>query len=207
MMKLCILLIMSVFSLCGTGEETPVITKEMFVNEIFNQVADSSLHKYYLLQESVPCSFKRFDFDEWMKYGLRETISFDVLNELARNTCRDSSRKSWVQANLQKAVCIRDDQARAILDPIFSLRDQTGMSKTEKRKTIREQQKAWDKKPLEEKLVFCFSTPEFTDDYQYAVIDVSIRCDEKACGSGCTYIFHREGRGWRIAGEMMSWAG
>jgi hypothetical protein len=193
---------------CGhrVPAQTNAVTREAFVNEIFNQVADSSLSKYYLLKQSIPCSFKRYDFDEWMKYGLKEMITIDILNELAEKSYRDTARVLWDQQNLARAICIQDQDARKILNPLLSLENNKELSASQKRRAIRKRWKAWNRKPLDEKLVFCFSKPEFTADYQFAVIDVSFKCDDKACGMGATYIFRRNGQSWKIAGERTAWA-
>jgi len=186
--------------------QTKANSGEAFINEIFNKVADSTLSRYYLLSTSVPCSFKRFDFDEWMKYGLKEKVPFEILNELAKNAFLDKTTSQWDQSKLLKAICIPGDQAKAILSCCPAPGDGHPPAWQPGKKALLSQKKAWEEKPREERMVFCFSKPAFTADSRYAVIDVAFRCDDKACGMGSTYIFRREGQEWIIAGEMIAWA-
>jgi hypothetical protein len=202
------LLLPAVFSIlsCGRIYAQPVpYSRETFINEIFNKVADSTLSRYYLITNAPRCSFKRFDYDEWTKYGLKEEVPIYVLNELSEKSYEDTVTGRWDQSKLQKAVCINDQEAAGILNPNHAARSDSALSPSKRRKIWLKQQKAWAGKSREEKLVFCFSSPEFTQDDQYAVVDVVVRCDNQACGMGTTYIFRREGDGWKVAGELLAW--
>ncbi|HTQ64180.1 MAG TPA: hypothetical protein VMI12_05255 [Puia sp.] len=191
---------------CQSGfSQSGQISKEEFLNEIFNQVADSNFSKFYLIHEASPCSFKRYDYGEWVKYGLKENITIDILNELAKKSYLDTSTNNWNQDGLTKAICIERKQASAILDSANDMERKEAVAKGKKKKIIREELNEWNKKPPEEKLVFYFSKPEFTDDLQYAVINVVYRCDDKACGMGATYLFSRTDHDWKVAGKMISW--
>jgi len=107
-----------------------------------------------------------------------------------------------VQDKLNKAICIDDKRA----DEILSTEETPSLNKrTSKKKKVADEKKAWYKKPNEDKLVFYFSKPEFTDDLQYAVINIVYRCDELGCGQGATYIFKRTNDNWEIAGKMIAW--
>jgi hypothetical protein len=181
------------------------ISKEEFLNGIFNQVADSNFSKYYLLHEASPCSFKRYDYGEWLKYGLKENITIDILNELAKKSYLDTSTNNWNQEKLNKAICIERKQASEILDSALDMEHDEAVARGKRKKLIREELNAWNEKPEQEKLVFYFSKPEFTDDLQYAVINVVYRCDDKACGMGATYLFSRTENSWKVAGKMISW--
>jgi len=190
----------------ATFSQTPEMSKEEFVNQVLDEVIDSGFSKYYLLDEAPPCSFKRYDYDEWVKYGLKKMITIDILNELAKNAYRDTANSHWVEEKLDGAVCVHKDQAENILNPLSQIKNDPSLSEKEKKKAIRKLDKEWKKRPAEEKVVFCFSKPEFTDDFQYAVMNISYRCDDKACGMGTTYLFMQTDNGWKVAGKMVSWS-
>ena len=53
--------------------------------------------------------------------------------------------------------------------------------------------------------VYSFSLPQFTDDGQFAVIDLNLVCGPR-CGKGVTCIFRLTARGeWRLVGENTNW--
>lgn len=55
-------------------------------------------------------------------------------------------------------------------------------------------------------IVFSFSLPQFTDDGQYAVIDLNFICGPR-CGQGTTYIFRLTTLGeWKLAGKYTNWS-
>lgn len=198
MYKLFIILI----SFVGWGFFMPPAppAKEIFVNQVMNEIADSSFSAFFLLSTAAPCSFKRYQYDEWKKYGLKEDIPFLVLNELSEQCYHDSSRDNWISNKLNRAICVNDSQAKKILDPLY---DEEGIHLSKRK--IRHIMKSWSAKPFNERLVFSFSKPAFTSDYRYAVMDVAYRCDDHGCGEGATYIFRNIGNGWEIAGKLISW--
>jgi hypothetical protein len=55
-------------------------------------------------------------------------------------------------------------------------------------------------------VVFSFSLPQFTDDGQFAVIDLNFVCGPR-CGQGSTYIFRLTTAGeWKLVGTYVNWA-
>lgn len=53
--------------------------------------------------------------------------------------------------------------------------------------------------------VYSFSLPQFTDDGQFAVIDLNLICGPR-CGKGVTCIFRLTARGdWKLVGENTNW--
>ncbi|GGB04635.1 hypothetical protein [Puia dinghuensis] len=55
-------------------------------------------------------------------------------------------------------------------------------------------------------VVFSFSLPQFTDDGQYAVIDLNFVCGQR-CGQGTTYVFRLTTSGdWKLVGTYVNWA-
>ena len=53
--------------------------------------------------------------------------------------------------------------------------------------------------------VFSFSQPQFTDDGQYAVIDLNFTCGI-ACGEGFTCLFRLTSAGWKLIAQYNNWS-
>src|SRR5579864_5930054 len=138
-----------------TGAAFP--TPEEFVSAIYPTVVDSSFKHYYLVMGTDSCRFLKYDYDEWIKYHLKEPLSFNILNELSEKVYLSRYPYFWKQARLPRAICITRKQADSLIQ---------------------------DKKDI----VFSFSLPQFTDDGQYAVIDLNLICGP-VCGQGVTCIF------------------
>jgi len=181
-------------------------SKENFVNEISSLVIDSSFSGYYLLEEANPCNFKRFDYDEWVKYGLQQSVPFLELNELSYNASLDTTRDLWIARNLSRAICISPRQAQVLLDPAREIKEDSTLSASQKKKRIRKIMEDWVKKPLEQRVVYYISKPAYTNDHHFAVVNVVYRCDDRGCGLGATYLFSQGDGGWTIAGKLVSWS-
>jgi len=183
--------------------ESP-LSKEAFVSAIFENIVDSSWSTYYLAAEAPPCSFVKYDYGEWVKYGLMEMVPIGILNELAKKSYEDRKPLYWEDGKLVKATCIGMSAADSVL---ARLTEGVAGAAGRHRKTAghSQQGKAWSRLPAEEKEVFYFSRPVFTDDGAYAVIDLSYRCDARECGMGATYLFRQTAAGWKLVGKMVRW--
>jgi hypothetical protein len=53
--------------------------------------------------------------------------------------------------------------------------------------------------------VFSFSQPQFTEDGQYAVIDLNFVCGT-ACGEGFTCVFRLTHTGWKLIAKYTNWS-
>ena len=171
---------------CAPGQAQQPLGGEDFVNAVASLVVDSSFSRYYLFSDATPCSFKKFDYDEWYKYGLKEDVPVYILNELAKKSFEDAAPRYWQQQKLLNAVCIDEENAKALFLP--------GEKKPGKHPVS-----------FENKVVYYFSRPEFTDDYQYAVIDLGFRCDNRQCGMGATFLFKQVNGKWIVAGRKIAW--
>jgi hypothetical protein len=178
---------------------------EAFINQVFHTVVDSSFERYYLCVQAGPCSFVKYDYDEWIKYDLRETVPIYTLNELAKNAYFDRKTCDWQQDRLAQAVCISREKADSALDPVLAWRADSAAGSRRQRRAIARGRKAWASQPAAERTVFYFSRPAFTDDGQYAILDMDFRCDDRQCGEGATCLFHREGAGWKLIGRRIRW--
>lgn len=182
------------------------LSKETFINQIENKLIDSSFSpgnfsKYYLLTSATPCSFKKFNYEELLKYSLDKVIPIYALNELAKNSVSDTSKAIWSQQNLPNAICLSRETADSIA---YAQRNIHPTGKKEKKQALSQLEKDLEEKKIFDKSYFVFSKPVFTDDYQYAVMDVSFRCGSK-CDCGWTYLFERVGQDWEIAGKILVW--
>jgi hypothetical protein len=191
------ILVLSSLAVPGQG-----FSKESFVNQVSGLVVDSSFSKYYLSSQANPCRFKHFDYGELIKYGLRESVTLGILNELSRHVYEDTADLNWVPGKIDRAICVGSDQILSILDPTRGPRYDPSLTEREKQRAIKKLLSEWDREPQEEKLVYYFSRPEFTDDGQYAVIDLDFRCDEHQCGSFATYFFRQDRGKWKAIGMI-----
>jgi len=177
-----------------------IVSKEAFVNEISRFAVDSGFSKFYLSNEAYPCRFKRFDYDELIKYSLKEMVPLNILNELSEHVYEDSADSYWISGKIDKAICIGADQIRSVLNPAWAVTYDHSLTNRQRERKIKKTIAAWEKRPQEEKLVYFFSRPEFTKDFQYAVIDLDYRCDEHECGRLSTYLLRLDHGKWKTIG-------
>ncbi|MFT3936273.1 MAG: hypothetical protein QM726_21770 [Chitinophagaceae bacterium] len=186
-MKWALILIM-LFSVNICFGQSKAFTPEDFVNAISRQVVDSSISSFYLYAKAPACSFKRFDYDEWYKYGLQQDVPIYVLQELAKQSYQDTLAHEWRQDKLQHTNCIDDATAKLLLSDAGN-------------KHVSQRKPKFNKSEW----VYYFSRPAFTEDNQYAVIDIGYRCDNLQCGMGATFIFKQTDGKWAIVGRKQAW--
>ncbi|HWK02696.1 MAG TPA: hypothetical protein VNS58_03655 [Puia sp.] len=181
----------------------PFPTPEEFINAVFHTVVDSSYTQYYLITGADTCRFVKYDYDEWTKYYLKESVPMPILNELSEKAYLSRYPYFWKQDRLPKAVCISNQKA----DSIFSLANPAlnASHKGRDKRTSRKIMQQWQRLPPQEKTVFSFSLPQFTDDGQYAVVDLNVICGA-GCGSGLTCLFRHTSAGWRLIGQHTNWS-
>jgi hypothetical protein len=150
------------------GAQAPPSNEE-FLNEVFGQMEDSSVTRYYLITGTDTCRFEKFDYDEWIKYHLQETVPITVLNELAYKVYVEKEPYYWRQDKLPNAVCITAKTADSLLALPAGSR------------------------------VYSLSRPYFTDDGQYAVMDMNVQY-RPVIVYGFTLLYHRTPKGWRQIG-------
>ena len=166
----------------ATGADIP--SPEEFVNAVYTSVVDSNFDHYYLVAGTDSCRFLKYNYDEWAQYHLKEPLSFNILNELSEKVYLSRYPYFWKQPHLDKAICITRKQADSVLarNPPFAHR------------------------PASANLVFSFSLPQFTDDGQFAVIDMNMICGQ-VCGTGRTFIFRLTTTGqWKLVGQYTNWS-
>jgi hypothetical protein len=167
----------------AAGADIP--SPEEFVNAVYTTVVDSNFDHYYLVAGTDSCRFLKYDYDEWINYYLREPVPFLALNELSEKVYLASSLPYfWKQQHLNKAICITRKQADSILalNPTFA------------------------HKPTSLHIVYSFSLPQFTDNGEFAVIDMNMICGQ-VCGTGSTFIFRLTATGqWKLIGQHVNWS-
>jgi hypothetical protein len=166
-----------------TGADIP--SPEEFVNAVYTAVVDSNFGQYYLVAGTDSCRFLKYNYDEWAKYHLKEPLPFQALNELSEKVYLSASLPYyWKQQHLAKAICITRKQADSILarNPTFA------------------------HQPVSTNIVYSFSLPQFTDNGEFAVIDMNMICGQ-VCGTGCTFIFRLTTTGkWKLVGQCVNWS-
>ena len=180
---------------------------EDFINQVFHTVVDSVAGRYYLCEQANPCSFVRYDYDEWIKYALQETVPIYTLDELAKNSYFDRKSCTWQQDRLIGATCISEGKADSILNPVPGLRSDTTKLRARQKRAVARKWAAWSRLPVAAHTVYYFSRPAFTDDGQYAILDMDFRCDARQCGQGATCLFRHTASGWRLIGKRVRWGG
>jgi hypothetical protein len=167
----------------SAGADIP--SPEEFVNAVYSTVVDSTFGNYYLVVGTDSCRFLKYNYDEWIKYHLKEPLPFAILNELSEKVYLSTRFPYyWKQPHLDKAVCITRKQADSILalNPPFA------------------------HQPSSKNIVYSFSLPQFTDNGEFAVIDMNIICGQ-VCGTGYTCIFRLSNAGeWKLVGRYTNWS-
>jgi hypothetical protein len=191
-------------SACAQPSPAGMPSKESFVNQVFHTMVDSSFDRYFLVSQADPCGFIQYDYDEWFKYHLLETVPIYILQELAKK-CYERQRPGvWQQDSLVKARCITWKQSDSITHPFNDIFHNKTLTNRQRKKVLRQRYKEWEHLPGSDKIFYYFSIPEFTDDGQYAVIDMAYRCDV-LCGLGMTYLFRHTASGWKMIGDRLDW--
>ena len=208
-MRKGLILLLLVMGIAVGAQSPPSVipSDEAFINQVFHTLVDSSFGRYYLFEKAGPCGFVRYDYDEWIKYDLQETVPVYILNELAKNSYFDRKSCSWQQDQLPNAICISEAKCDSILDPAPGLRSDTSRLSRKQKRAISRKWAAWARLPAAEHTVFYFSRPVFTDDGQYAILDMDYHCDDRQCGEGSTCLFRRTASGWKLIGKRVRWGG
>ena len=153
-------------------------SREEFVNEAIKNVAYANENPldYYLLAGADTCRFEKFDYDEWVKYHLQEAVPLVAMNELAYKVHMAREPYYWQQDKLQKAKCISAKTADSLLALPAGRRQG----------------------------VFSLSQPFFTDDGQYAVMDINTKTG-LITGAGFTFLYRHKQDGWHVVGAKQNW--
>jgi hypothetical protein len=169
---------------CATGAssraQVPVPSPERFVNIAFSLTADSIRPHYFLIAGADTCRFVKYDYDELSK-SLLEPVPISILNELAEKVYHSDFHHLWNKDSLTRAICVTRRQADSILAHVPPAGDTSHVHD-----------------------IFSFSLPQFTDDGNYAVIDLNIVCGSR-CGMGSTCFFRRTASGWKFIGMHFNW--
>ncbi|MBN9386079.1 MAG: hypothetical protein J0H74_35305 [Chitinophagaceae bacterium] len=166
------LLVIAVF--IARAQKLP--SNEEFVNETIKTYDSKGPSSYYLVAGADTCRFEKFDYDEWVKYHLQETVPLVTLNELAYKAHMAREPYYWKQDKLKKAICISAKTADSLIDLPVRLG----------------------------KEIFSLSQPFFTDDGQYAVMDVNM-IGKPGTGGGLTFLYRHKKDGWHVVGAKQNW--
>jgi len=176
-------------------------SNEAFVSAVLPQIMGRSFYKYYLFAVADTCLFTKFNYDEWVKYHLDEPLSIVVMNELARKAYEERGTYYWRQDQLKGGVCIGQQKLDSVLHPVNMIARDSSLTRRQWRKALHKMK--FTHLPMEERYIFFFSRPAFTDDGQYAVIDCNTVCGPN-CGADLTFLFRRAGDGWRQIGRRIN---
>jgi hypothetical protein len=181
-----------------TGAALP--SPEEFLNAVFTTVVDSSFGHYYLVAGTDSCYFRKYNYDEWIKYHLKEPLTVNTLNELSEKVYLSRYPYFWKAPHLQKAILITRKQADSIIG------SHAPLPANAPSKVKRKWRQNLKHLPQWQLNVCSFSLPQFTDDGQYAVIDLNVICGA-TCGKGLTCIYRLTTTGeWRLVGQYTNWS-
>jgi hypothetical protein len=181
-----------------TGAALP--SPEEFLDSVFTTVVDSSFDHYYLVAGTDSCRFLKYNYDEWIKYHLTEPLTLNTLNELSEKVYLSRYPYFWKEPHLQKALLITRKQADSILGSHAPLPANAPPKVKRKWRQNLKHLPAWQLN------VYSFSLPQFTDDGQYAVIDLNTICGA-TCGKGFTCIYRLTTTGeWKLVGQYTNWS-
>ena len=194
----------SLISLAASSQQSPtgaaLPTPEEFLDSVVATVVPGSFEHYYLVAGTDSCRFLKYSYDEWFKYALKEPLAFNILNELSEKVYLSRYPYFWKQPHLQKAILITRKQADSITS------SQIGYPRNASKRFIRKWRRHLKHLPAWQHYVYSFSLPQFTDDGQFAVIDLNFICGV-ACGEGFTCIYRLTTTGkWILVGRYTNWS-
>jgi len=204
-MRLGFLCLFMGWSFSAPAQSVP--SPEAFVNAIYHTVVDSSFSQYYLCEKAYPCSFVKYDYDEWVKYALYEEVPIYTLNELAEHSYNDRQPRQWPSTGLTGARLVTEQAAKLLTDPLRGADPDTAVISARQKRIRQRLWKKWAAQPPQDRTVFFFSRPVFTTDGNYAIIDLDYRCDPRQCGMGATCLFRKTEKGWKLIGRQTRWGG
>jgi hypothetical protein len=204
MNRLLHLTLACVITLAANAQQSPtgaaLPSPEEFLNAVFTTVVDSSFEHYYLVAGTDSCYFRKYNYDEWIKYHLKEPLTVSTLNELSEKVFLSRYPYFWKAPHLQKAILITRKQADSILG------SHAPLPANAPPKVKRKWRKNLEHLPVWQLNVYSFSLPQFTDDGQYAVIDLNTICGA-TCGKGLTCIYRLTATGeWKLVGQYTNWS-
>lgn len=204
MNRLLSLVFACVITLAAKAQQSPtgaaLPSPEEFLNAVFTTVVDSSFEHYYLVAGTDSCYFRKYNYDEWIKYHLKEPLTVSTLNELSEKVFLSRYPYFWKAPHLQKAILITRKQADSILG------SHAPLPANAPPKVKRKWRKNLEHLPVWQLNVYSFSLPQFTDDGQYAVIDLNTICGA-TCGKGLTCIYRLTAAGeWKLVGQYTNWS-
>jgi hypothetical protein len=125
------------------------------------------------------------------------------MDELAARCYHDQESVDWRQDSLLNAVCVGPSNAdSAAPAPAGPSPDKLTR---QQRKAMRKQAKIMDRQPPGSRFIYGISKPEFTDDGQYAIIEVVFDCGP-LCASKSSFLFRRTGPDtWKMIGNCLDW--
>ena len=121
------------------------------------------------------------------------------------DTCRfvQFNYEDWVQYTLKEPVSIV--VLNELAGKVYHSKESYFWRKEQLRQAICISNKQADSVLYYKKgTVFSFSQPQFTDDGQYAVIDLNYVCGP-LCGEGFTCVFRRTTTGWKLIAKHANW--
>ena len=200
---LFLLPLLFVFALHATAQ-----TKEEFLNVVAPLFVDSSEHYFYIDENANRIEWSSMNLKAVRK-ELSPLIKDSVIKQLYYNSLTDTIPEKWDCSLIGRARCVNPDTFSFDLgffildiDPKWSEKKQ----KEERRKQLKEKEKAYAAKPKGEGHVYCFSRPVFDNTKQYAIMRVTFRHGiQGGYGFSRIYLLKKNKEKWEILSMFASW--
>lgn len=178
--------------------------KEDFINEFYKEFVDSVYSVYNLRDEAsrLNYNFDTTSSDFIYHYKcLINIIPKKNLIEIVKNAAYNLEDKKWNCSKLKNVNCIDYDNASSYL----YISNSYGFTPK-----MRKQRKLWNKKlnnkSIKDRGVYCFSSPAFDNNNEYALIEMKYHygtgIDD---GHGCTLAFRKVNGKWEKIHKFDKW--
>jgi len=181
------------FLFFSTAAFTQSVDKEIFINQVYQKLVDSS-YPYYLLSEKA----YKINYSE-LSFGIK--LPDSIIRQMEQNYLLDTTEQVWNYLHLDKAKKIEADSIGVITGSTLRIYSMNSWSKRRKKreeiKQLDASSKIREKMPIYDKKVYFFSNPVFDNTKTFAIIQMGYSCGFN-CSYHCTYRFELIDNKWTL---------
>ena len=181
------------FLFFSTAAFTQRVDKEIFINQVYKKLVDSS-YPYYLLSEKA----YKINYIE-LSFGIK--LPDSINRQMEQNYFLDTTEQVWNYLHLDKAKKIDNDSISTITGSTLRIYSMNSWSKRRKKREEKKQldarSKIREKMPIYDKKVYFFSNPVFDNNKTFAIIQMGYSCGFN-CSYHCTYRFELIDNKWTL---------
>jgi hypothetical protein len=191
---------LSIFDLRSFSQEE---TSVDFINQVYLTIVDSSFTNYYLSDSFTIISNLEDELLE-SRPDKRHIMDYKTLQEFILKSHQQIPGK-WDCGKIKKSICVNDDTIPVITGTRaqYVLNDEWSEEKKEfeRERQLEEQRKIWRSKPEQEKYVYFFSKPIFSEHHNIAIVSLARYCGMR-CALSCIYTFKKVKGKWIRIDEL-----